>query len=1382
MGKILGLDLGTNSIGWAVIDLEKITSLDLKQKEKGIIDCGSRIFKEGVNKNSSGKEVSKNAARRNARSIRRKNYRFKMRRERLKKELAKLGMMPDEKFYTYSKECKGNHTIELFKLRRDALEKQIRLQDIGRIFLQINNHRGFKSNKKEDAVINVNIEKQKEQQGVKGVIQKLENRINEYGCRTIGEYYYFLIDKNNNAHNPNEPKLINEDDFIRGEGAYTSRELFAKEFDLIWNKQKEYYPEILTEENKEIIKDECIFYHRDLRSAKHLRNRCKLENKGYRKDKNGKKQINYLPCCPKSSFEFQEYRIWEQLNKLRFTNEEGTHQSLSIEQKNELANKLHVVEKLSLKDIKKALNYSRDTKFNDIGDHLKGNVTQARLIDALGLDFWNNQNPLEYDNKENEKYPFEPIDYSNTQKQLWHNIEYARDKDWLLGEDMFLKDVHRKNRRQAQKENYEYKPHNQWQLSIKKIGLTHEQIIKYANTTFEPGFSDLSTKAIRKLLFFMKQGQDPVTASYHVYGDYASTVQKEDIKLEYKIPQIQNNRLKNPVVEKSVKETIKVINAVIDKYGKPDEIHLEMARELKMPKDARENINKRNTDKDKIREEYAKFLSKKLSRNIDKTSPDIKKFEMFLELNYSQEGFDSKIKGQITSKEIKDFFALKIPSDKTKYYLWLECDRRDPYEGKTINLSTLFSSEIEIEHIIPFSLCGDDSFMNKTLSFKAFNAKKGNKTPMQYFEDKSKEKKEFEKNIKDFSDAKKERFLMTDDKLEKFRNSQLNNTAYIATEVRKHLLKSYEKEKVELTNGTMTSLVRKLLGFNGILNKPIRVEEMYRGMGKVWAILDENKNITDYITRVDDKEHNNVNSVKGVINNYMFYPSKTRNDHRHHAVDALITALLNKKINYEILKSTEGAVNKETGEYFPKFYTNEKGQYRLTKDAISDIKYKLNTELNLVNSDDLLPSATSKIENILVSYQNEKLTSLPRKKIYKANGSPLQKDGKHLRSGGLNVRNELHEANFYGKTKDCKENEFVRRIDINELSFKQLTKIVDKKIQGIIIEKIGDYILRILADEDKPIILDDEALKSKERIYNIIFHAIEENRIKEQLLEIKGEKGKEFVVKRKQLKNEEERIKKALPSKNDVSKIKKAIEKGLKEAIKEGFFLENEGKRQKKKKKYDPSIERNPIPIKKVRVKYISNTAQPVKRKNIKAQLTPNKSREINREKYQYIMPGNNYQFVIYGDLEPDEDGIIQRDKHIVSWFDKAQIDIENNRIRKENKNTKNKVSLLPYYPEKDLPVLCELSHNDMVVVFENTFDEINWDNQEELFNRLFTVVKFTENQFVLARHNLSNVKSDTASSVKDILSGEDTVIRPTAGTFRGVKVKINILGQIEKI
>jgi CRISPR-associated endonuclease Csn1 len=135
MSHTLGLDIGTNSIGWCLVE-----------DGKGIVAMGSRIFPVGVKEDSyakSGTEESRNAARRTARGIRRGYARYKLRRTELEQLLTANGMMFDK---TVSLPTK-----QLYSLRRDALDRKLELEELGRIFFLMNQRRGFKSNRKEQA-------------------------------------------------------------------------------------------------------------------------------------------------------------------------------------------------------------------------------------------------------------------------------------------------------------------------------------------------------------------------------------------------------------------------------------------------------------------------------------------------------------------------------------------------------------------------------------------------------------------------------------------------------------------------------------------------------------------------------------------------------------------------------------------------------------------------------------------------------------------------------------------------------------------------------------------------------------------------------------------------------------------------------------------------------------------------------------------------------------------------------------------------------------------------------------------------------------------------------------------------------------------------------
>ena len=139
---------------------------------------------------------------------------------------------------------------------------------------------------------------------------------------------------------------------------------------------------------------------------------------------------------------------------------------------------------------------------------------------------------------------------------------------------------------------------------------------------------------------------------------------------------------------------------------------------------------RKNAEKDKLREEYAQFLTKKknelgFKRDINKYDSLINKYELWLQMNMNEED-------EIFLKEFAAFSKITKQEDKLKHKLWLECGRRCPYTGSVINLSTCFSSDIEIEHIIPLSRSLDDSFNNKTLTYRFTNAEKGSMTPIEY--------------------------------------------------------------------------------------------------------------------------------------------------------------------------------------------------------------------------------------------------------------------------------------------------------------------------------------------------------------------------------------------------------------------------------------------------------------------------------------------------------------------------------------------------------------------------------------------------------------------------------------------------------------------------
>ena len=244
MKTILGLDIGTNSIGWVLL------------RESQILDKGVNIFPIGTNLIKGIQEETKNHQRGGYRRAKRNLFRYKLRRKQLKKILQLLDLLPD--FSETNKVKKTYQASLLYELRAKALSTQIPAKEIGRIFLLINKHRGFKSNSK--TIIDLDETAQKEEGKVKEGISHLERLMIENNAVTVGEYFHKMYMKALNLHNegkwhnldePYDERAVNEKGEFnlqnnrgirRENGRYVARAMYEKEFDLIWDKQREYYP------------------------------------------------------------------------------------------------------------------------------------------------------------------------------------------------------------------------------------------------------------------------------------------------------------------------------------------------------------------------------------------------------------------------------------------------------------------------------------------------------------------------------------------------------------------------------------------------------------------------------------------------------------------------------------------------------------------------------------------------------------------------------------------------------------------------------------------------------------------------------------------------------------------------------------------------------------------------------------------------------------------------------------------------------------------------------------------------------------------------------------------------------------------------------------
>lgn len=986
---ILGLDLGTSSIGWALV------------KESDNVDNNSEIIKLGVRVNpltvdeetnfEKGRPISTNAERTLKRGARRNLQRFKLRRKNLIRILIDSGIINEDTPLT---EIGKNTTHQTLWLRAQAAHDKVELEDFAKVLLSINKKRGYKSSRKskgEDDGLAVDsmtvakilydqqltpgqyvfqllsegrhfipdfyrsdlrdekikiwdkqsefypdqltnelqraIEDKKkgetwkileEPWGLKGIKQtgkRDEQRLDRYKWRkqslteqidleklvivlqeingelsnsngylgaisdrskelyfhriTIGEYLYNQI--KNNPHTSLKKQVFYRQDYL-------------DEFERIWEAQSKHYPTILTPKLKEEIRDVIIFYQRKLKSQKWLISFCPFESTQveYVDSTTGKTKTRTIGqrVAPKSSPVFQEFKIWQNINNIAFINEMSGEiidaRKLDDAIRNDIFIELNTRGNLAPKDIMKII--SKHLYINKISDwkcnfeRIEGNNTnkalfeiyqQIALAEGYGFD-WAKKNAREIREELEAIFPLIGINkdilsfdinldskYFDRQSsyQLWHLLYSAEDGIKACEEDRI---IYGSNDTKLRKKLHE------------KFGFKPEFAIMLSNISLQQDYGNLSTRAMRKIIPYLQAGHpyaegsdnDGEVGACELAGyNHSRSETAEELKnkiLKEKLGILPKNSLRNPVVEKILNQMVNLVNQLIDEFGKPDEVRIELARELKKTAEERERMNREITEATKRNEDIKKLIIKEFQIH-NPTKNDIVRYRLWNEL-------------------------------KDRCYKTIFTDKYIPKEK-------LFSKEIDIEHIIPQALLFDDSFSNKTLAFKSENIQKSNRTAYDFIcLDFNSNKTAYEQNVEawynngkgSISKAKRNKLLMLyKDIPEGFIERDLRNTQYISKKAREMLLEVFRT--VVPTTGSITDRLREDWGLVNMM-KELNLPK-YRALG---------------LTEFEDRYDIGLEKPKKVE---VITDWTKRNDHRHHAMDALTVAFTtHNHIQYWICK------------------------------------------------------------------------------------------------------------------------------------------------------------------------------------------------------------------------------------------------------------------------------------------------------------------------------------------------------------------------------------------------------------------------------------------------------------------------------------------------
>ena len=817
---VLGLDLGVGSIGWCLI------ALDAQGDPAEILGMGSRVVPLNNATDAAdfsiGKAFTANQERTARRTMRRGFARYQLRRYRLRRELEKVGMLPDAALIQLP-------LLELWELRERAATagECLTLTELGRVLCHINQKRGYRHVKSDAAaIVGDEGEKKKDSNsaylaGIRANDEKLQDE-----HKTVGQYFAEQL-RRSQSESPTGGISYRIKDQI------FSRQRYIDEYDQIMAAQRVHYPDILTDEFIWMLRDEVIFMQRPLKSCKHLVSLCEFEKQErvmrvQQDDGKGGRQlverkIKFGPkVAPKSSPLFQLCRIYEAVNNIRLTRPDGSPRDITPEERAKIVAHLQSSASLSFAALKKLLKEKAliaDQLTTKSG--LKGNSTRVALAAALqpypqyhhllDMELETRMMTVQLTDEETgevterevavvtDSYVRQPL------YRLWHILYSIEERDAMR------------------------------RALITQLGMKEEDLDGglldqlYRLDFVKPGYGNKSAKFICKLLPQLQQGLGYSEACAAVGYRHSNSPTSEEITertLLEKIPLLQRNELRQPLVEKILNQMINLVNALKAEYG-VDEVRVELARELKMSREERERMAEGNRRREK--------------------------------------------ENKAIAEKIQECGLFPTKSRIRKYMLWEEAGEKCLYCGQILTLSQcLNGDDMEVEHIIPKSVLYDDSYGNKTCACRRCNKEKGNRTALEYIRAKGWEAEYMERingllDKKAISYSKHQRLRwMKEDIPSDFLERQLRLTQYISRQAMAILQQGIRR--VSASEGGVTARLRSLWGYDDILHT-LNLDR-YDSMGETERVSREGE--TTEKLRIKDWSK--------------------RKDHRHHAIDALVVA------------------------------------------------------------------------------------------------------------------------------------------------------------------------------------------------------------------------------------------------------------------------------------------------------------------------------------------------------------------------------------------------------------------------------------------------------------------------------------------------------------
>ncbi len=701
----IGLDIGIASVGWAVLDWDR----------NKIADLGVRLFPCAENPKD-GSSLA--LPRREARSARRRTRRKRQRLADIRNLIEKNKIVSAKQLETLFEKTPDTTP---WQLRLEGLDRKLSAEEWARVLLHIAKRRGFKSNRLDD--LSKDEETGRATEGMKANSALLAN------YRTIGEM--LAKDEKFAEHKRNKG------------GNYTNtiaRDDLKKEIETLFDCQRKFGSSFAT---PEFEKEYTGIFARQLPFAsgeilEKMTGFCSLEYSEKR--------------APKASWTAERFILLSKIANLK-VRVNGKKYELSPEERKTIENLAYKLQKVTYKQIRKAIASDDDWQFDYIAGAKKGSDPETAVFAELKA-----------------FHQFRKAVCEKLCEEYWNVLlETSPQTLDILAFALTY--------RKTEEEIREY-------LTDRNVD---EKLISAVCGLNFSGNVNLSVKAMDKLIPLLEKGLRYDEA--RVAAGYGAKNAEERSR---KLPVPDWEEIRNPVVIRAVSQTRKMLNAIIEKYGSPAEIHIELARDLSRSKKERNEIAKNMENNRAANQKYA-------------------------------DEFTEQFNNKPTAEQ------------REKYRLWKEQGGYCPYTGKYMEPALVFcnpkdGSYAEIDHIIPYSRSFDDSRTNKVLVIGSANRNKGNKTPYEYFGKEGQAWEEFTARVDMYiKDRRKAQRL----KMKNFDETEANDlterslgdtryiTRYLANLLEDRLVfaDNGRKQHVIRINGMATATLRKQWGINALKNR-----------------------------------------------------------------------------------------------------------------------------------------------------------------------------------------------------------------------------------------------------------------------------------------------------------------------------------------------------------------------------------------------------------------------------------------------------------------------------------------------------------------------------------------------------------------------------------